>query len=192
MRVRCRSNLVADVSTCEKVRGELKKWFPHGRASLTPNAPYVVYGIMMEFLLNWYFVVDEAAGDCPRAFPSEFFDVLDDRLSRYWCFKRIDDKRDVNHGPRYAITLPEWIRDLSYYGNLVESDPIAKIEFAHMKELMDFEFPDPCITSTAELGDDEWLLCPNCYDAWQSRSTLGLVRCMKCQLILNNPRYLLD
>ena len=46
------------------------------------------------------------------------------------------------------------------------------------------------ISEIAQIGDDEWLICPTCLDAWQYNDDKdALVRCPKCLKVLNNPRY---
>ena len=55
---------------------------------------------------------------------------------------------------------------------------------------MDLEFPDSSISEVAQIGDDEWLICQQCFDAWQSTNYVdALVKCPTCQKIYNNPRY---
>ena len=40
------------------------------------------------------------------------------------------------------------------------------------------------------MGDDKWLICPDCIDAWESSSAIDpLVRCPKCLKVFNNPRF---
>ena len=35
----------------------------------------------------------------------------------------------------------------------------------------------------------DWLMCPLCQEAWESKSTLGMVRCPNCMEKLHNPNY---
>ena len=58
------------------------------------------------------------------------------------------------------------------------------------KELMDLEFPDPSISVSADVGGENWLICPDCLDAWECKNNIdALVKCPKCMKKLNNPRY---
>ena len=55
---------------------------------------------------------------------------------------------------------------------------------------MDLEFPDSSIIEIAQIIDDEWLMCSFCIDAWQCKNEIdALVKCPKCNKVLNNPRY---
>ena len=49
--------------------------------------------------------------------------------------------------------------------------------------------PDSSITSKAE-SIDNWFICPNCTNAWESNSIEAMIVCPKCEQILHNPRYL--
>lgn len=69
-----------------------------------------------------------------------------------------------------------------------QSSICEKLE--EQKELIDLEFPDPSIKELAQVGDSEWLICPNCIDAWLwPNDKDALVRCPKCEKVFNNPRY---
>ncbi len=61
--------------------------------------------------------------------------------------------------------------------------------FYKRKKQMDLEFPDTSIKDKASLVDSNWLMCPICIDAWESRSILAMVECPKCKTIMHNPRY---
>jgi hypothetical protein len=91
-----------------------------------------------------------------------------------------------------CITFPEFAKDDDFYDDLIDGnggDP-NEIIFRKYKELMDMEFPDVSISVSAQLGDEEWLMCPLCIDAWQSKNFQdALVRCPFCETIFNNPRY---
>jgi len=41
----------------------------------------------------------------------------------------------------------------------------------------------------AEIIDQDWLICSNCIDAWESASITPMIRCPKCKNIMHNPRY---
>ncbi|MBA3721680.1 MAG: hypothetical protein H0W88_04695 [Parachlamydiaceae bacterium] len=53
----------------------------------------------------------------------------------------------------------------------------------------DINFSTEIINDIAEIGDDEWLICPKCFDAWESNSSDKIVQCLKCHSFLQNPRY---
>ena len=149
---------------------------------------YTTYALSVFEGSIWYCICDEMYTFYPRWYSSIFFKITDNRLSRFW----IGGYRKENDKILPFLTFPEWVRNPYFYGELIENnsnDPNAII-FRKYKELMDLEFPDSSISETAQIGDGEWLICPKCIDAWQSKSDRdALVKCPKCQTIYNNPRY---
>jgi len=51
------------------------------------------------------------------------------------------------------------------------------------------KIPDPNISKTAIEGDSTWLICPNCFDAWESTSSDAMVFCPVCEHVCHNPRF---
>jgi hypothetical protein len=51
------------------------------------------------------------------------------------------------------------------------------------------KFSDPTITKEATYIEDDWLLCPECSEPWQSMSLDPMVICPKCNNALHNPKY---
>jgi len=47
---------------------------------------------------------------------------------------------------------------------------------------------DLSISVSAVEGDADWLICPNCNDAWKSNSMKAMVICPKCDCAFHNPR----
>lgn len=50
--------------------------------------------------------------------------------------------------------------------------------------------PNFSIKLRAQIIDGNWLLCPNCQEAWELLSSDAMVICPKCDQILHNPHYL--
>lgn len=112
--------------------------------------------------------------------------MIDNRLSRYWVFAQVKSTNTVYS--RWAF--PEWAEDPYFYNNLIEGHKKEHQLFSDYIELMDLEFPDPEVTAMAQIGDNEWLICPTCSDAWLSLVVQdAIVVCPKCRHKLNNPRY---
>lgn len=152
---------------------------------------YVVYSLAILEDVLWYAICENNQTFYPLLKPSTLFDIVDNRLSRYWIFNIWGVSENINKEIP-ILSFPEWAKDPYFYGELIEdnsNDPNAII-FKKYKELMDLEFPDPSISETAQIGDAEWLICPKCIDAWQSKNDRdALVKCPKCKTIFNNPRY---
>ncbi|MGE5196217.1 MAG: hypothetical protein ACM3JI_02680 [Anaerolineae bacterium] len=49
--------------------------------------------------------------------------------------------------------------------------------------------PDLSVSQRATLLNNDWLLCPNCIDAWETASNDAMVICPKCNNAFHNPRY---
>jgi hypothetical protein len=155
---------------------------------LKEGKEYVVYALRVYLGHIWYCICDEGCDFYPIWNPSMLFELTDSRLSRYWVFS-FDEE---NNRKVPYLSFPEWANDPYFYTELVDGNATNThaVIFKKYKNLMDLEFPDSSIDEAAQIGDDEWLICPTCMDAWQcSNSEDALVRCPKCQKILNNPRY---
>ena len=49
--------------------------------------------------------------------------------------------------------------------------------------------PDSEIPTTVQVLDENWLMCPDCVDAWVSVSKEDMVICPKCDQVLHNSGY---
>lgn len=146
---------------------------------------YQVYGIIIvKGVVNFY-ICDRFHQDFPVFYPASLFSVIDHHLSRYWIFSNIEGEVLFP-----AFLFPEAFNDVYFFDKLTDGEEFEVHIFKKYKELMDLEFPDVEITQIAQIGDEKWLICPDCIDAWEHVSAIdALVRCPKCQKIWNNPRY---
>jgi hypothetical protein len=149
---------------------------------------YIVYSMTINSGYAWYYVCDENFTYYPIWKPCPLFEIVDNGISHYWIFSY---KKGINYIKAHAIwAYPEWASDPDYYDKLTDGDEKEVSIFQAYKERMDLEFPNSAISSIAEIGDDKWLICPKCMEAWQTTNSKdALVKCPKCQTILNNPRY---
>lgn len=146
---------------------------------------YNVYGMVINYGQVWYYICDRVHDLFPLAKPAYLFEILDNRLSRCWIFGIIEGFEKYP-----SWNFPEWINEPYFQDNLTDGEEREVAIFKAYKEFMDLEFPKSSISEIAQIGDDEWLICPSCLDAWQYSSDRdALVRCPKCLKILNNPRY---
>ncbi len=156
--------------------------------ALKINKEYFVYAMTIYKGYVWYYLCDESYTYYPSWSPCPLFEVIDGSLSRYWVFSYKQGIYDLEAHAVWAY--PEWANDPDYYENLFEKEMKEVEVFRRYKELMYLEFPDKNITHVAQIGDDEWLICPNCIDAWRSDTSLdALVKCPNCLSVLQNPRY---
>lgn len=149
---------------------------------------YLVYGMTVKEDYVWYYIADELYNYYPRKQCSILFDVVDNKLSRYWVYSFRKNQNYIKAIPMWAY--PEWAEYPDYYDKLTDGDEKEVKIWESYKLKMELEFSDPIITLHAQIGDESWLICPECFGAWLSTDTLdALVLCPKCNLKLNNPRY---
>ncbi len=146
---------------------------------------YNVYGMIVNHGQICYYISDREYCHFPVARPANLFIIIDHRLSRYWIFGTIEAFEN------YPLWIfPEWLNEPYFQDNLTDYEEREVKIFKSYKELMDLEFPDSSIIEVAQIGDNEWLICPMCNDAWRYNNIMhALVKCPNCLKILNNPRY---
>jgi len=182
MKIKCITNLAKNIPP------EVLANYASSNSSipLIVDKQYVVYALSEYYQNTWYCICDETYTYHPMWIPQQFFQVVDNRISRYWVFSFKEDL-DKN---RFFFGFSEWANQLNFYDNLTDGEQQEVQIFKSYKELMDLEFPDSFIAETAEIIDNEWLICHECLDAWQYNDDRdALVKCPKCLKILNNPRY---
>ena len=195
MLIHCTKNQVSQLEAAPDAQEEILSWFNFSddQVSLNVGKLYVVYAVTFRANYPWYYVADETyvATRYPLAYPAPLFAVVDDRLSQYWAFAFIPDGRDGSEirRSRTVISFREWTRDETFFERLVNGEQGAVEVFSKYKALLDLEFPNPSISLSATLSEADWLLCPQCGNAWETRSKAGLVQCPNCSAILSNPRF---
>lgn len=146
---------------------------------------YLVYGVTLFLGYIWYFLEDEAFSYYPIWNPSPLFEIVDGRLSRYW----ICSFKNTNNGNfRTIFAFKEWANSPTFYEKLVDGEKEAVHRFAFYKERMDSEFVFPSVSIWAENLDGNWVMCPNCQEAWEGDSLDEMVKCSKCCSLLINPK----
>src|SRR4029078_11674893 len=184
MKIKCFSNkkeVVQEGNSSKKLNNRQNSIYD----SLDVGMEYHVYGMINNHGKIFYYICDKMHNHFPIAKPAYLFEILDNRLSRYWIFGIIEGFE------KYPVWIfPEWINEPYFQDNLTDGEDREVQIFIAYKERMDFEFPDASISQVAQIGDNEWLICPACFDAWLCGNAKdALVRCPSCQNIFNNPRY---
>lgn len=120
-------------------------------------------------------------------FPSHLFEVLDSRLSRYFCLGKSltgDNEESI------FISFKEWvgIENRFFYYNLVEGRLREVTLFEHYKRLMELEFRKSEVEATAVLKSDAILACPKCENIWEVQMPdFEMCKCDRCGTVLLNP-----
>ena len=148
------------------------------------NKEYMVYGI--EYLNNGnvkFMISDDIT---PVFYPDSFFEVTDNRISKYW------EGTKERYYPLSFLEIPALIifKDaLEYYffDQLLDNSHSQTVKcYWENIELMNNEFPDTNLKN-AYVIDKNWLMCSYCEYAWETNSKNGIVICPKCSHKNNNP-----
>jgi len=182
MKVKCIENKRNSLTT-----EALKQCSSYDKFPLIVGKEYVVYALSEFDDYFWFCLWNEQCYSFPIWEPSLFFEISDARLSRYWIFAF----RNNFLGKKVPFFgIPEWANSDAFYDNLTESEDKEIRIFSKYRELMEVEFPDRSISEKAQIGDDQWLMCPLCIDAWEEPSPLNaMVTCPLCKKMMHNPRY---
>lgn len=155
------------------------------RFALIIGKEYIVYGFTLYLGYVWYYLCDENYTYYPFWNPAPLFEVVDNRLSRFWRYNHITGS---NHEKTNVIVaFKEWVNDPFYYDKLTNGEESAIAQFKHYKELMDLEFPIMAIASNPIPIENDWLMCPDCNETWQVSSSSGMLKCPRCSRLLLNP-----
>lgn len=187
MRVRCVTNKISDLPADSIVVRQ--KWHYFGNderfVHLTPKKSYVVYALVKCQHEKWIYVADDDYPSVwyPLGYVLDFFEVVDDRVSKLW-----KTEVEVVYGEAMRGSLrsfEEWTADPNYYGRLVDRGSLEIMLFKERKEFMDLEYPFSeefkCLTNF----DSKWCQCPSCGHVWEDgMHELGMKRCPACREIL--------
>ena len=112
-------------------------------------------------------------------YPSQFFDVADGRLSRYWRYE-IDQRSDT-----HFLAIPGW--DFQFFEALVDGEESADKRFQGYALAMSYEFAHPEITDPVRRLTEGWVMCPNCTESWRVVSDQEMLLCSDCRMHWLNP-----
>lgn len=104
---------------------------------LTVGATYIVLAI--EPFQDWffYYIIGDDVDQFPIWFPSQLFEVVDGRLSKYWQCGHFPGDKYGPGGP--IISWNDWISDKLFYDRLVNGDEGAVDSFERMRRLIEKE-----------------------------------------------------
>ena len=171
----------------ELLSNDLIEDYPASTYRIIVGQQYLVYALTQLAGFPGYFICEKYSDRYPLWYPSIFFEIVYPKLSRYWIPSIKDDRKTQK---RLFLGFPEWANDDYFYDGLVDGDGYESKTFNAYRQLMDLEFSDNSIKEKAEIGDENWLICPTCIDAWESVVNLdAMVVCPKCKKTYHNPRY---
>ena len=111
---------------------------------LTVGKEYVVYAFYEWEGQIWYYIADDDYMYYPMQNPAPLFEVVDDRLSKYWRFKLWENGL-------LEVAFSQWFIDLYFYDKLTDQEPAEVDFFKRIKALIDLEAETPPeVTEAAE------------------------------------------
>jgi len=116
--------------------------------ALTIGKEYVVYAFYERQGQVWYYIADDHYMYYPMQNPAPLFEVVDDRLSKYWRFKLWENNL-------LEVAFPQWFTDYYFYDKLTDQEPAEVNLFKRIKAVMDREAeipPEAIETAEKELA----------------------------------------
>ena len=152
--------------------------------SLKDSQTYIVYAIEFNEEGHERFCVLESGIIFPSSFPSDLFDIVDTRISKFW--DSVDDYKKLEKPkvfPR-VISFKEWRENEYFHGEMVENIGEANYIFSQYQQVMNLEFKDPEYPTAFKIEDNLFLCC-NCNFAIESIDNFEKVKCQQCNTIQN-------
>jgi hypothetical protein len=153
------------------------------------NKEYHVYAIeYIEDAFEHFYVLDETGSIYPRSYPSDFFEIVDNKLSKYWNYKKGDTYPLKIINTHKLITFKEWREEEYFEYYMLENIGDSNAIFTKYKKLIDFEFQDTSYPF-AERVESNWFLCStyNCDNSWEDNLEGEITICPKCYKLQNKP-----
>ncbi|MBF0301130.1 MAG: hypothetical protein HQK51_20650 [Oligoflexia bacterium] len=192
MKIKCVCNKLSDIKQ-DAIRSWLKKDYIHlgddePISDLEVGKEYTVYGVTYWDNSPWFYICDDGY-DYPVPKYSGFFDIVDNRLSRYWELS-IHVLSDGRHST--SLVFPEWAKERCFYERLSDGEKTEVALFLKYQKLMEVEYPteftgSKSIKDFAELLDHNWIMCPHCSESWEEKETTVVTACPSCSKQLLNP-----
>ncbi|WP_340150073.1 hypothetical protein [uncultured Sneathiella sp.] len=123
----------------ERLLARLEKYInmPDGELNLETGREYTVYGIVFWDNSPLFYLCDSEMDEFPTPFFAEFFDISDDRLSRFWRLETYDNGVGQISS---ALVFPEWASNHLFYERLLDGHAEEIELFLKYRKLMDREF----------------------------------------------------
>jgi hypothetical protein len=149
MKIKCIKNKIPDIKNdpdfFEVLKKSQKSW--EDPYSITLEKIYIVYGIVFREKYPLYLICDDNYDEkrgtyFPLFHYSNFFEVIDNRVSRYFQYFThmvLNQKNNVQV-VETSFCFPEWINRPLYYEKLLDQDEEYIKIFRHYKRLIDSEF----------------------------------------------------
>lgn len=134
MRIRCIANTGAYLP--ESYIAPAKGYKKETEFPLTVGKDYTVYALKEWQGSVWYYICDDNYMYYPMQNPAPLFEVIDNRMSKYWRFK-------LYPNGLLKIAFDPWLSDTYFYDKLTNQEEEEVLIFEKVKELMDAEALSP-------------------------------------------------
>jgi len=169
---------------------KLKDEFTYINSLLQTNNEYLVYGILIRDAFTYFYICEEDQ-NYPVPYNSVFFDLIENYVPNDWKIK-------IKYLENKVITLisfKEMVDNNVFYENLVNGSKKEIEIFNEYKNAYSYQskhdsiYQNLNIKKIAEKLNDNWVLCPECNEAWKVNKYIGVIKCpnKNCNLKLNNP-----
>lgn len=108
-----------------------------GNLDIEVNTIYTVYGIEFRDNSPWFYLCSDSDSEYPKPYAHVFFEILDDRLSRYW---RLATEQNNNNSAEARLVFKEWAENSFFYELLLDGDDKISGVFSKMREVLDNEY----------------------------------------------------
>ena len=113
------------------------------QVDISKGGIYTVLAITKDDNKYFYYLLGDESNEYPLPFPSQMFEIIDSRVSKYWEYElaTISTIEKLNINEDEVISFPEWsLRKGFFYGEVIEEDPIALSIFFKYRDLMLVEY----------------------------------------------------
>ncbi len=170
----------------ENIHAFLSNWIiPPENLHLNIFTNYLVYAIeYTESGYERFCILDDSGVIYPNSYPSDLFELIDTRLSRFWENGIIYNKLEKPQVFPEIISFKEWRENKYFQSEMFENTGNANFIFDTYRVIMDLEFCDYSFPVSSQI-DDNLFLCCNCQFATECDNDLEMYKCSNCFTIQN-------
>jgi len=154
---------------------------------LERGVEYTVFAVYLRQPVAFMIQVDSFPAS-PYYISLDDVEIVDNRLSMYWVFGSVIEATSTSNRQPAIISFPEWVDDVGFFENIVESKGGSGDIWRAYKEKMELEFAPPDLVKTATYLDKGWLQCADCSDAWVPEFMGEVVSCPSCLTLQRRPK----
>ena len=139
MKVKCLTETIDPMIHNKK----LIEWAKNSELEITQGKIYTVIAISKYLDIFFYYIIGDESGNYPLAFPTDLFEIIDNRVSKYWdvFIEKIDTITELELQNNDVISFNEWtLNKDSFYENLLEEEKHEISVFNTYKDKIFFEF----------------------------------------------------